>query len=333
MIKIPALSSSGHPHHGRAAQPTEQLPGEHILPIFTMPPLRVFLCFQALAHLQKERLVNDCGHTALDPDPGTDINPGITFIVEHGVKAILSPQAAPPGADSPPIQVVTDFHERNALGHLAEDFFHHHGLGFLDREMPVRPLAVTEGNRAAVHLAFKGIVMHSPFDILGEVSGIILGGAFKHGFQQDTLRPLRYRFFCIDNPDPVPLQPVFVGGAVVPVPGKPVHLPGQDVSPAATGGVFQHFLKLRPFVICPGEVAVGVHFHNPEIYAFGIRHAIGYLLFNRHVPLGVGGITGIYYTGMLRRFRFQIFRFYRHSFTPLYFRPGQLRRGGFYSSR
>ena len=101
MQPIPA--GTGYAHHSGAARPTKQLSGQHILPVFPVPPLRILFRFQPFGHLQEKGLVHDGGHTALHPDIRITVNPYIGFIVEQGVETVLFPQAAPFGMYPPPI--------------------------------------------------------------------------------------------------------------------------------------------------------------------------------------------------------------------------------------
>lgn len=89
------------------------------------------------------------------------------------------------------------------------------------------------------------------------------------------------------------LEPVLVGGGIVAVTGKPVHLPTKDIGPAAPLGILEHFLELRPLVAGAGHGPVGIDLDNPEVVIPGIVLAFLDLLLNRYLPLIVRGISGI----------------------------------------
>ena len=103
IIVKPIPAGPGYTDHRRAARPTKQLTSKHILPVFTVPPLRILFCFQPFSHLQEKGLVHDGGHTALHPDIRITVNPYIGFIVQQGMETILFPQAAPFGMYTPPV--------------------------------------------------------------------------------------------------------------------------------------------------------------------------------------------------------------------------------------
>ena len=284
---------AGDAHHRSAAQTTEQLPREHILPVFPMPPLGIFLVLQPLVHSQEQRPVDDRRNAILHPDIPEAIDPHIGLVRQQAVKAIPAPEAAPLCSDAPAIQVVGDLDERDAVGHLAEDLTHHLRLPRIDGEATILALAVPERNGAAVHLAIHGIIPHPPSDILRQVGGVILGGAFQDGLQQDALRAVWNGLLRIQHPDAAPLQPELIGGGVISVPGKAVDLPDDQIGPAPMGGIPQHSLKLGPLIRHAGERPVGIDLYHPEAQGAGIGLAVGHLLLDGHIPLVVGGIAGI----------------------------------------
>lgn len=66
-VKLPAPARSSHTNHRTATKATEQLPGQYIVPIFPVLTLGIFLCLQALFHLQEKGFVDDGRHTTLHP--------------------------------------------------------------------------------------------------------------------------------------------------------------------------------------------------------------------------------------------------------------------------
>ena len=57
-------------------------------------------------------------------------------------------------------------------------------------ELPLRIQRVAKGSTTTVAAAFQDVFGLSTYDLLGKVSGIILGITFQHRFQNDALRPL-----------------------------------------------------------------------------------------------------------------------------------------------
>ena len=224
-VKRSASARSSHANHWTAAKATEQFPGQHIVPIFPVPPLGIFLCFQALFHLQEKGFVDDGRHTTLYPYIRIMVDPDISLIVQDGVEAVLPPEAAPLCVDTPAIQAIGDVHKRDALADLSENLPDNLGLRLIDGVPAIRPLAVTKGHGAIIHLALQRIVAHPPLDILGEVRRVIFGRTLQHGFQQDAFRAVRYGFLGVDHPHPAPLQAEFIGGTVIAVSSKAVNLP------------------------------------------------------------------------------------------------------------
>ncbi len=57
-------------------------------------------------------------------------------------------------------------------------------------ELPLGIQRVPKGSTATVAAAFQDVLGLSTHDLLGKVSGIILGITFQHRFQNNALRPL-----------------------------------------------------------------------------------------------------------------------------------------------
>ena len=288
VVHFLTVSGSGDSDHRRSAQPAEQFPGQHILSVFPVPTLRILLVLQAHLHLPEQRLVDNRGNPIRYPDAGIGVDADVHLIPQHSVVAVPVPQIPASRPNASPVQVVGNLDKWDALADFLKNVADNLGFGFLDYIMPVLSTAITERNSPAIDFALRSVIAHSSFDVLREICGIILGGPLQNGFQQNALRPVRYGFLRVYDPDAVPFQTIFVGGAVVAIPGKAVNLPRQNYRPATVRRVLKHLLELRPFVRCAGKAPVGIDLDHAQFVRLGIRFAIGYLLFDGGVPLGVG---------------------------------------------
>lgn len=190
------------------------------------------------------------------------IDPLVNLIQEDNPQRTRSPLTAPAGRNAPGLEVFQNPGVLFPGGGAFKNFPDHRRLAFQNFKMAVRPLAVPVGD-AAIREASLGVEAQPPLDVLGQVCAIVFGGPLKDTFKQDTLWPIRYAFLCVDHPDPVTLEPVLVGGGIVTVTGKPVHLPAKDIGPSAPLGILEHFLELRPLVTGAGQGPVGVDLYNP----------------------------------------------------------------------
>ena len=94
-------------------------------------------------------------------------------------------------------------------------------------ELPLRIQRVAKSSTSTVAASFQDVLGLSTHDLLGKVSGIILGITFQHRFQNDALRPLGDDLGGRHELDTILLQLGLVPGTVVAVPGKTVKLPDQ----------------------------------------------------------------------------------------------------------
>ena len=111
-------------------------------------------------------------------------------------------------------------------------------------------------------------------------------------------------------------QPVFIGGAVVSVPGEAVHFPGDDILPVATLRFPEHSLKLRALIVGAGQVAVGVHLNDLQIVHPGKRLTVRDLLLYGGIVLGMGGIPGVDYGELCVWWLCFSSHIYAHPFWP-----------------
>lgn len=76
-----------------------------------------------------------------------------------------------------------------------------------------------------------------------EVGGIVFGDSFQHRFQNNTLWVVGDGFGGRFDLDSVFTQPHFIQGTVLSVSGKTVEFPNDDIIPALTGAVGNHFFR------------------------------------------------------------------------------------------
>ena len=243
-----AFTGAALAHHGAAAVPAEQLPGEHIVHISPGSCRSSGDLLQTILHCFKQLPRNNCRNAALDPDVLPDIHACIPLIPENGVQAIFIEPSAARRSEPAAVQHADDLRHVRAVRVHLEDLPDDGRLGRLDRVPAVWALHVTERQAAVVYFAGQSVVVHAPEYVLREVRAVILGRAFEHGLQQDPLRALRDRLHDAHDFDAVLLQAGLIGRAVVPVPGKAVDLIHEDALPVPLGGVPDHLQELRALI-------------------------------------------------------------------------------------
>lgn len=315
VMQFAALPGAGEADHVGPTVGTLQLPCQQIIPAALVAAPNAAVCFHPLIRRPERPPIYDGGHPAFDAGIRKMIHPDIRFILQED-EAVPIPAPAPAGFQSPTVQIVGDVHKGHPRRSLSEDLPHHLGVCFMDRKAAIRPLTISKRNRARVYLALLGVELHAPTNILSEGCAVIFGRPLQNRFQQDTLRAVRNVFFGVQYTDTVLLQAVFIGGAVIAVPGKAVQLPAYHKWPVPVGCVLEHLLELRPLVAGAGQVPVGVDLHDSEIVLSGEQLAVGHLLLDGAVALVVGGIAGID-NGILHiRLKHGRFLFCTHSEQP-----------------
>ena len=171
-------------------------------------------------------------------------------------------------------------------------------------ELPLRIQRVAKGSTTTVAAAFQDVLGLSTHDLLGKVSGIILGITFQHRLQNDAFRPLGDDLGGRHELDTVLLQLGLVPGTVVAVSGKAVELPDNDDVKDATLTVFDHLLELRAVVRFCRNGTVNVVLYHREAVLFRIGGAFPDLTFNGFFTLAVSRIAGIDHSGHGRHLPF-----------------------------
>ena len=176
--------------HQRPTVAAEQLGGEQIV-VLCLSTGRGFLIFSdLLLHILKQ-FQRDDGRDGIRYDhipefQFSDVPP----VLEHMFNAVISERTAHRVLDAFFIQPVPDLLHGGAFIVLLERFHYKRRGERVNVELPLRIQRVAKGSTTTVAAAFQDVFGLSTYDLLGKVSGIILGITFQHRFQNDALRPL-----------------------------------------------------------------------------------------------------------------------------------------------
>ena len=266
--------------HQRPTVAAEQLGGEQVV-ILCLSTGRGFLVFgDFLLHILKQFQRND-GRDSIRYDhipefQFSDVPP----VFEHMFDAVIGKRTAHRVLDAVFVQPVPDLLHGGAFIVLLERFQHKRRGERVNMELPFRIQRVTKGSTTTVAASFQDVLGLSTHDLLGKVSGIILGITFQHRFQNDALRPLGDDLGGRHELDTVLLQLGLVPGTVVAVPGKTVQLPDQHNVKQLFVAVFDHLLKLRAVVRLGRDGTVNVVLDDGDAILFRIGSAFTNLAFN-----------------------------------------------------
>lgn len=294
IIKLPAaFPGAALAHHGAATVAAEQLPGQNIVHVRPRRSGRPGDLLDPLLHLVEQLPRYYRRDPALDPDVPPLVDACIPLVFEYGVQAVFIPPGALRRPEAAGIQLGGDLGDVLPLGILVEDLPDDLSAGGLDRIAAVRPLHEPDREAAVVYFTGQGVLAHTPEDILGQVCGVILGGALQDGLEQDPLRTLRDRLHDGHDLHSGLLQSRLIHGRVVSVPGKAVDLIDEHPLPLPLRRVFDHLEELRPLVRGAGDRPVAVLADDLQIMFLGILSADAELLLDARVLLGVGGVPGV----------------------------------------
>ena len=266
--------------HQRPTVAAEQLGGEQVV-VLCLSTGRGFLIFSdLLLHILKQ-FQRDDGRDGIRYDhipefQFSDVPP----VLEHMFNAVISERTAHRVLDAVFVQPVPDLLHGGAFIVLLERFQHKRRGERVNMELPFRIQRVTKGSTTTVAASFQDVLGLSTHDLLGKVSGIILGITFQHRFQNDALRPLGDDLGGRHELDTILLQLGLVPGTVVAVPGKTVKLPDQHNVKQLFVAVFYHLLKLRAVVRFGRDGTVNVVLDDGDAILFRIGSAFTNLAFN-----------------------------------------------------
>ena len=266
--------------HQRPAVAAEQLGGEQIV-ILCLSTGRGFLVFgDLLLHILKQFQWND-GQDSIRYDhipefQFSDVPP----VFEHMFDAVIGKRTAHRVLDAVFVQPVPDLLHGGAFIVLLERFQHKRRGERVNMELPFRIQRVTKGSTTTVAASFQDVLGLSTHDLLGKVSGIILGITFQHRFQNDALWPLGDDLGGRHELDTILLQLGLVPSTVVAVSGKAVEFPDQHNVKQLLVAVFYHLLKLRAVVRFGRDGTVNVVLDDGDAILFRIGSAFTNLAFN-----------------------------------------------------
>ena len=266
--------------HQRPTVAAEQLGGEQVV-VLCLSTGRGFLIFSdLLLHILKQ-FQRDDGRDGIRYDhipefQFSDVPP----VFEHMFDAVIGKRTAHRVLDAVFVQPVPDLLHGGAFIVLLERFQHKRRGERVNMELPFRIQRVTKGSTTTVAASFQDVLGLSTHDLLGKVSGIILGITFQHRFQNDALRPLGDDLGGRHELDTILLQLGLVPGTVVAVPGKTVKLPDQHNVKQLFVAVFYHLLKLRAVVRFGRDGTVNVVLDDSDAILFRIGSAFTNLAFN-----------------------------------------------------
>ena len=266
--------------HQRPTVAAEQLGGEQVV-ILCLSTGRGFLVFgDFLLHILKQFQRND-GRDSIRYDHIPELQfPDVPPVFEHMFDAVIGKRTAHRVLDAVFVQPVPDLLHGGAFVVLLERFQHKRRGERVNVELPLRIQRIAKGSTTTVAAAFQDVLSLSTHDLLGKVSGIILGITFQHRFQNDALRPLGDDLGGRHELDTILLQLGLVPGTVVAVPGKTVKLPDQHNVKQLLVTVLNHLLKLRAVVRFGRDGTVNVVLDDGDAILFRIGSAFTNLAFN-----------------------------------------------------
>ena len=283
--------------HQRPTVAAEQLGGEQVV-ILCLSTGRGFLVFgDFLLHILKQFQRND-GRDSIRYDhipefQFSDVPP----VFEHMFNAVICKRTAHRVFDAVFVQPITDLLHGGAFIVLLERFQNKRRGERVDVELPLGIQRVAKSSTTTVAAAFQDVLGLSTHDLLGKVSGIILGITFQHRFQNNALRPLGDDLGGRHELDAVLLQLGLIPGTVVAVPGKTVQLPDQHNIKQLLVTVLNHLLELRAVVRLGGDSTVNIVLDDGDAVFLGISRAFPDLAFDGFFALVVRGIASIDHGG------------------------------------
>ena len=262
--------------------------------ILCLSPGRGFLVFGNLhLHILKQFQRHD-GRNRIRHDHIPEFQfSDVPSILEHMFDTIISKRTAHRVLDAVLVQPVPNLFHRKTVPILRERFQHKRRGERVNMELPLGIQRIAKCATTTVAAAFQDVLGLSTHDLLGKVSGIILGITFQHRFQNNALRPLGDDLGGRHELDAVLLQLGLIPGTVVAVPGKTVQLPDQNDIKQLLVAVLYHLLELRAVVRFGRDGTVNVVLDDGDAVFLSIRRAFTNLTLDGFFTLVVRGIAGI----------------------------------------
>ena len=257
--------------HQCTAAAAEQLGGEQIV-VLCLSPGRGFLVFgdfflNIIEQFQRHDGRDGIRYDHIPEFQFSDVPP----VLEHMFNAVISKCTAHRVLDAVFVQPVPNLLHSGAFIVLLERFKHKRRGERVDVELPLGIQRVPKGSTATVAAAFQDVLGLSTHDLLGKVSGIILGITFQHRFQNNALRPLGDDLGGRHELDAVLLQLGLIPGTVVAVSGKAVKFPDQHNVKQLFVTVLYHLLELRAVIRLSRDGTVDVVLDDGDAVLLSIR--------------------------------------------------------------
>ena len=283
--------------HQCTAAAAEQLGGEQIV-VLCLSPGRGFLVFgdfflNIIEQFQRHDGRDGIRYDHIPEFQFSDVPP----VLEHMFNAVISKCTAHRVLDAVFVQPVPNLLHSAAFIVLLERFKHKRRGERVDVELPLGIQRVPKGSTATVAAAFQDVLGLSTHDLLGKVSGIILGITFQHRFQNNALRPLGDDLGGRHELDAVLLQLGLIPGTVVAVSGKAVKFPDQHNVKQLFVTVLYHLLELRAVIRLSRDGTVDVVLDDGDAVLLSIRRAFTDLPLDGFFTLVITGIAGVDHGG------------------------------------
>ena len=284
----------------------EQLGGQQVI-VLCLSPGRGFLVFgDFFLHVLKQFQRND-GRDGIRHDHIPEFQfSDVPSILENMFDTVISERTAHRVLDAVFVQPVPNLLHGGTFIVLPERFHYERRGERVNVELPFRIQRVAKGSTTTVAAAFQDVLSLSTHDLLGKVSGIILGITFQHRFQNNALRPLGDDLGGRHELDTVLLQLGLVPGTVVAVPGKAVKFPDQHNIKQLLVAVLNHLLELRAVVRLGGDSTVNIVLDHCDAILFSISRTFTNLAFDGFFALIVAGIAGVDHGGHGKHLSFYI---------------------------
>ena len=275
----------------------EQFGGEQVV-ILCLSTGRGFLVFgNHLLHILKQLQWNN-GRDGIRHDHIPEFQlPDIPPILEHMFDAVIGKRTAHRVLDAVFVQPIPDLLHGRAFIVLPERFHYERRGERVNMKLPLGIQRITEGSTATVAATFQDVLGLSTHDLLGKVSGIILGITFQYRLQNDALRSLGDDLGGGHELDTILFQLGLVPGTVVAVSGKAIQFPDQNDVKQLLVAVLYHLLKLRAVVCLGRNGTINVMLNNGDTVLFCIGGTLTDLAFDGFFALVIAGIAGIDHGG------------------------------------
>ena len=277
--------------HRLAAVTAEQLRGEQEERVALRCRCPVVPLYELLALI--EQLAGDNGgDPVLHPYIPELIHADVLLVREDPAQAIFIKQPAARSAVPLGVQAGVYILRLFACCVFLKDPANDRSRGRIYLEAAVRALPQPY-DRLAQRFELQRRVVVPALHVLAQILGVVFGVAFHDRLQNNALRALRDRLFCIEQPDAAAFQLVFIHSRVVPVPGEAIRFPADHGLEHAALRVPQHALEVWPLVSPTGEGLVYILAHDGEAVPPGKLVTLTQLALYAFLTLATAGVPGV----------------------------------------